>query len=167
MALIVEDGSIVTGAESYCTVAFADSRLGSRGFSIWTDLLMTEKEQALRRATDYMLQTYRQTWAGERVTSLQFLDWPRVSVTVDGFAVSSQIVPLDIQNACAEMAFRAAAGDLDDDLTQGVKSEKVGPLEVVYDENSSRAVNYRAVDKLLAPYLNTGGGAYLHKVVRA
>lgn len=162
--LIVEDGSIVSGAESYCTVAFADTRLGNRGFTIWTDLTTEQKEQSLRRATDYMTQSYRSSWNGMRVSSIQELDFPRYNIVVDGFSIDSNIVPLDIQRACAELAFRAAAGDLDEDLSQGVVSEKVGTLEVVYDTNSKRSKTYNAVSKLLSPYMSSS--AYSHKIVR-
>ena len=162
--LIVEDGSIIAGAESYCTVAFADARLGNRGFTIWTNLTATEKEQALRRATDYMGQSYRASWLGCRVSSLQVLDFPRSGVTVDTFPVSVTIVPLDIQNACAELAIRAASGELDADLSQGVISETVGELSVTYDRNSSRTKKYSAVENLLRPYLQSGGVS--HNVVR-
>jgi len=40
MALIVEDGSIVTGAESYCTVAFANTYLANRGYTAWDALMI-------------------------------------------------------------------------------------------------------------------------------
>lgn len=60
MTLVVEDGSIVSGAESYASVAQADAYFAARGITIWSPLLDAEKEQALRRATDYMVQTYRQ-----------------------------------------------------------------------------------------------------------
>jgi len=162
--IIVEDGSIVAGAESYCTVAFADGRLGNRGFTIWTNLTTSEKEQALRRATDYMGQNYRSSWIGTRVSQSQSLDFPRYGMVVDTFSVASNIVPIDIQNACAEMAFRAAGGELDSDLGQCIVMEKVGTLEVEYDRYSSRSVKYSAVENLIRPYICANSST--HKLVR-
>ena len=165
MTLIVEDGTARAGAESYASVSDADTHFSARGITLWATLTESEKEQALRRATDYMGQAYRGRWAGLRVLSTQGLDWPRAGVCVDGFGILSTVVPAEVQRACIEMAFRAAAGELTQDLGQGVKSKKVGPIEVVYDERSGRQKRYAAVDRLLQPYLI--GGDNMMRVVRA
>jgi DnaT-like ssDNA binding protein len=155
MSLIVEDGTGLVNAESYISVANADARLSNLGITNWSTLLTAEKEQALRRATQYMLQAYRQRWTGNRVKvdPPQALDWPRYGVEVDGFPVHFDVVPTDIANTCADLAFKAASGDLNADLTRGVIRKKVGPLETDYDRFSPQAVRYRAIDMALAPYL--------------
>jgi hypothetical protein len=63
----------------------------------------------------------------------QALSWPRWNVFLEGFSVSPAIVPADIANACADLALKAAAGDLNADLTRGVVRKKIGPLETEYD----------------------------------
>ena len=158
MSLIVENGTGLSTAESYITVAAASTRQSALGNSNWTTLSTAEMEEALRRATQYMLQAYRGRWQGTRINATQALDWPRNWVTVDGYAVDADIVPTDIANACADMAFRAAAGDLAADLTRGIVREQVGPLETEYDRNSPQSVRYRAIDMMLAPYLTRGAG---------
>lgn len=159
MALIVEDGTGLATAESYISVADADTRMTNLGNTNWTTLTATEKEQALRRATVYMEQAYRSRWSGYRNGDTQALSWPRNGVVIDRYIlVDDDVVPAAVADACADLAFRAAAGDLNADLERGVVRKKVGPLETEYDRASPQSVRYRSIDMMLAPYL-MGGGA--------
>jgi hypothetical protein len=161
MTLPVETGTGSSTAESYCTEAFATAYHAARGNSAWEDV--EDAEANLRKATEYMLQSYRARWKGCRVNSVQALDWPRYDVVVDGYAVDSDTVPLEIQKACAELALRAISNDLLADQTQGIVREKVGPLEVEYDKSSTQTIRFKAVDALLAPFLN-GSGLMVQRV---
>lgn len=180
MALIVEDGTALANSESYCTVAFADGYMDDRGFTLWATLTTTDKERALRRATDYMIEEYRERWKGRRVLITQALDWPRVGVVLEDFGgsqgrnnfgsyglfqVSYQIVPIPVARACADLAFRAAAGDLAPDLGRPTIREKVDVIEVAYAPGVRQITKYRAIDNLLSPYLI--GAGYVNKVSRA
>ena len=168
MTLIVEDGSIVTGAESYISVSDASNYHTVRGNTAWAALTTDAlREAALRRATDYMEQVYRSRWQGYKVNEDQALDWPRYDVEVEGYAVDSDIVPTEIKNACAELALRASAADLNPDLTQGVLSEQVGSIQVTYDKASPQFTRYRAIDAILSPYLKAGGGGCSMGVIRS
>lgn len=165
MALIVESGSGMATAESYVSVAAATTRQAALGNTNWATLTTAEMEQALRRATTHMGQAFRGRWYGARVNSTQALDWPRHGVTIDGYAVLSTIVPTDIANACSDLAFKAAGGDLAPDLARAVVRRKVGPLETEYDRNSPQATRYRAIDLTLSPYLT--GSSTMARLVRA
>jgi len=168
MSLICEDGSIVTGAESYCSVADASAYHTARGNAAWAALASdTVREQCLRKATDHMEQVYRSRWQGCRVGETQALSWPRYGVEVEGYAVDSDIVPTEIKNACAELALKASAAELNPDLTQGVAREKVGQIEVEYDKASPQFTRYRAIDALLSPYLKAGGGGCSMGLIRS
>lgn len=160
MALIVEDGTGMSTAESFASVAAADTRLAALGNTNWANLTTTEKEQALRRATAYMEQAYRLRWQGMRATSAQALSWPRSWVSVDGYAVAADTVPADIANACIDLAFKAAAGDLNADLERPVIREKVGPIETEYAAYGPERTRYPAIDMMLAPYLGRGGASF-------
>lgn len=152
MALTVEDGSIVAGAESYCTVAFADTYHTNRGNTAWTGTDAV-KEAALRKATDYMLQVYRDRWQGYRAEDGQPLDWPRGWVVVDGFAVDNDIVPTEVKNACAELALRSLSANLYADQGQLKSRIKVGPIETEYAAGSGQTKRYPAIESMLRPYL--------------
>lgn len=164
MSLITEDGTIVANAESYCTVAFADDYHSKRGNTAWDALDDTDdKEPALRKATEYMLQVYRARWNGARVSADQLLDWPRSGVVIDsasgfyvGFenSIDSDIVPLEVKRACAELALKASTATLLDDQTQSVLVETIGPISTTYDKSSPQATRYKAIDAMLRPYLS-------------
>lgn len=166
MALIVENGTGLSTAESYVSVAAADTRLAALGLTNWATLTTAEKEQALRRSTNYLEQAYRSRWKGNRHTVAQALAWPRNGVVVDDFVViASTIVPPEVANACADLAFKAAAGDLNADLDRAIVREKVGPLETEYSQHSPQSVRYRVIDMTLAPFLC--GASAMASLVRA
>jgi hypothetical protein len=165
VALVHETGAGLANAESYCSVAFADARHLAFGNSAWTGA-DSVKEAALRKATAYMEQAFRQRWTGNKHTVEQALSWPRNSVVVDGYVViESDVVPPEIANACADLALRALADDLNADLTRGIVREKVGPLETEYDRYSPQSTRFPAIDMMLAPFLS-GSGANA-RLVRA
>ncbi|MDO8065560.1 DnaT-like ssDNA-binding protein [Janthinobacterium sp. SUN206] len=171
MTLPIEIGAGLANAESYASVAAADARCASLGLTAWSALAEADKEIALRKAMIFMA-TYRTRWAGRRVHQHQALDWPRYNVAVDGFVVPSTIVPLDIVNACIDLAVRAGSGeDLLPDLDTGsnaIKRDKVGPIDTEYFQNTTDArERFVAVDALLAPYFGSAGGGNSMKVVRA
>jgi hypothetical protein len=168
MALIVEDGTGLANAESYISVVDASAYHTARGNSAWAALASDAlREQALRKATDYIEQVYRLSWKGRRVTDTQALSWPRYEVCrEDGYSYyASDAVPTEVKNACAELALKASADTLAPDLEQAVVREKIGPIETEYDKNSPQFTQYRAVNNLLAPLLNGLSGAF-RKVIR-
>lgn len=161
MALVVEDGTGKADAESYISVADADTYFTNRGNATWAALATDAKEQALRKATDYMLATYGLRWAGVRVTDTQALDWPRynvprrdaASMAYGALYYDSDEVPTAVARACAELAVRASADDLSPDLSAQVKQETVGPISVTYADGARQDTRYKAVDLMLAQFL--------------
>lgn len=162
MSLIVEDGSGLSTAESYISVADADTYHSNRGNTSWCSLTVTQKEQLLRKATDYMVQSYRTKWAGARKYDDQALDWPRYDVpkfdSPSGYGVypsyyDDSSVPGEVKVACAEFALKANSATLAPDVDRITKREKVGQLEVEYDTNALPYKTYRAIDNLLRPML--------------
>lgn len=180
MALIVEDGTGLSTAESLCSVADADAYHLNRGAAAWAALTTAAKEQNLRKATDYMTQAYRLRWNGSRVTATQALDWPRHGVPREDYYVTSSVppnsidgqfyypsdeVPLEVARACAELSLRALSGDLLADVERAVRRERVGPIETEYEPGSLQSTRYAAVDAMLAPFLRARSGFL--SVVRA
>ena len=162
MSLIVETGAIVAGAESYISVAETSAFHAARGDTTWAIITTAQMEQALRRATDYMVHAYRLRWLGSRVSTAQTLDWPRSLVPIVDSPVCSyvetDVVPDAVKNACAMLARRAAAGPLLDDQERTKTSVKVGPIETAWAAGSSQAKKYAEIDALLRPYLTGGAG---------
>ena len=158
MALVVEDGTGLSTAESYISVVDASTYHTARGNATWAALASdTVREQALRKATDYMGAVYGLRWSGDRVLAAQALDWPRYNVAVHGFSVDSDVVPTAVANACAELALRAAADDLLPDIGAQVKSETVGPISVVYADGARQSDVFRQIEAMLAAYFSGRG----------
>jgi len=172
VALIVEDGTAKPDADSYISVADAAAYHVSRGNENAWDAI-DDPEAALRKATDYMVQTYRARWKGYRKDGAQALDWPRTFVYLEPFVhgivgtypflVPDTIVPDEVKRACAEYALVASSQPLAPNLERGIVRDKVGPLETEFDRASPEYTRYRAMDMMLAPYL-MGGGANVQLV---
>lgn len=166
MAIVVEDGTGLAGAETYLSVADADSYHASLGQTAWTGT-DAAKEAALRKGSRYLDARYQRLWNGQRVNGRdQGLMWPRYSATdVEGWPVASDAVPVEVERAAAEAALRELEdpGSLSPDVTNSaggtVIREKVGPLEVEYAEGSTGRLRplVQVLDDILAPLL--GGGA--------
>jgi phage gp36-like protein len=176
MSIIVEVGTIVAGAESYCTVAETTTYHTNRGNTLWTGTDAV-KEAALRKATAYLDGYYRQRFKGQKVYPLtQPLEWPRVGVRVvtdqiyydvppsfydsnySGFLAITTI-PQRLKDACCELALRALSGDLATDLTAGIKREKIDVIETEYFQGATQGTAYKAVDQLLSDFLKPSGSA--------
>lgn len=145
IALVVEDGSGVSGANTYISVADADLYQTNRGRSSWISLDADAKAVALIMATDAIDSLY--PWIGKKKTSTQGLKWPRIEGKTpdgieivlsdsDGFGVEG--VPQAVVNACAEAAFLSLTEELfvDDDPRGKVVRKKTDVLETQFQEDS-------------------------------
>jgi hypothetical protein len=170
MAITVENGSGLANAESYITVAEANSYHSLRGNTTWATITTEQAEQSLRRATDYLQQVYGGLWYGYKTTDTQALDWPRENVpkydTSSGNYYTNNVIPQELKNACAEMAWKAAQGELLADLTQTVKREKIDVLEVEYSEFSPQSKRYLAIDSLLSRFMQQSSNGVFRKLAR-
>ncbi len=162
MALIVEDGTGLSTAESYISVADASTYFTNRGVTAWAALdegeAETNREAYLRLATDYMIQMFRNRWEGVRYTEDQALDWPRMGVVRDSWQVDTDEIPEEVKRACAELALKASSGSLAPDLKQQKLSVTVGPIKTEWDKTSPQYKRYRAIEAMISPYLKPGGG---------
>ena len=175
--IIVEDGSIVANANSYVTVADADTYFNLRNNTTWSNLDPTDqKAPFLILAVDYMQQMYRQRWLGWRDNVNQKLDFPRLWVQqfdAPGnygpapYYFAPNFIPDEVKQAQMMLAVRIASGDLAPDITREdtALSVKVGTLAVDYDKNSPAFTTYRAIDRLLAPFLNSS--STMARIVRS
>ncbi len=163
MALIVEDGSGKSDAEAYVSVADADTYHANRsGNSTWAAAADDVKERALRLATQWLDTTYKELWAGVRWSDSQLLDWPRICVTVDSLARSSDEIPTQLTEASAELAFKIVVdgdtlfNDVAKDGDVHSTSVRVGPItkSVTYLGGSVGVKSYRLIEALIKPLLD-------------
>jgi hypothetical protein len=158
MALIIEDGSLVANANSYVTVEEARTYAAARGVTL--SAVDAEVEQLLIPAMDY-LEAQRDRYQGTKVSATQSLQWPRYPVYIDGFLFASDEIPNDLKNAECQLAIEKQNGVdlLPTSEGRAIIKEVVGPLETEYSESvGSDSPTMRAVDNLLQPLYNSGGG---------
>lgn len=169
MALIVEDGSVVQGAESYVTVAEFKSYCDARGISYASLTPDLKIEQLARKAFDYMIQKYRGKWNGYRRDATQVGDWPRSFVYVEPFVhgavgsypflVDENVIPTEIKYGQIELMIRGQSEDLLPDLGRAESSVTVGPISITYEKTSDEVPRYTAVDSLFSVFLKSGRGS--------
>lgn len=165
MALVVEDGSGLSTAEAYASVAEADAYWALRGVpSAWSSSTTPQKEEALRTAADFLDSEGHLRWKGTRYGAIQRLAWPRDGVSVDGVGLERAQIPRALKEANIEAALRArtaTAGLVPDETEVGVASESVavGPIQEskTYRGEKTAATRYEYVHRLLAPLLRTRG----------
>lgn len=159
MSLVVEDGSIVAGAESYVSVADADTYWTARGNTDWTGLTTAQKEQHLRIATARLDKRYR--WLGTHTNeTTQVLEWPRYLIEDHrGRWYDSDEIPQPLKDAVCELANQNRIASLDVTRTsRKVLSERLGPMSATYTGWGDDTLEFPWIDDLVEP-LTVGGGA--------
>lgn len=75
MAFLVEDGTGLTDATAYISVADADAYFSDVTNSNWSAASTSEKENAIIKATRYMEKRFGARWKGIIASSTQGLSW--------------------------------------------------------------------------------------------
>jgi len=159
---IVEDGTGLSNANSYASVADADQYHENNGNpTAWSGATAAVKQNALREGTRILDNWYRLRWKGRRLSRDQALLWPRAYVEdEDRFAVDSDIVPIIVADVTAYMGLQIVNGDdplAGQDNPGAVKSEsvQVGSIRksTVYTGGNPPRKRYPEVTKRLAGLL--------------
>ncbi|UVX30706.1 head-tail adaptor [Klebsiella phage VLCpiS11a] len=168
MSLIVEDGSIVAGADSYVSLSDARTLADRYGWDLPTD--DTEAEQALRNGAGYVgLQ--EPAMCGSRVSAAQELAYPRRGVVLYGFDVASNTIPSQVIRAQVAAAVEYGMGTDVRASSDGraTSLERVeGAVTVQYFNNGSTGstVEITAALDALAPLLCGSTNGYSFRVDR-
>lgn len=160
MALVIEDGSGVEGANSYVSVAEARAWAVVRGLTFGSDAIT---EQALLKAMDYV-ESLRSRFSGSKTSATQALQWPRTGATLDGALMEDDFIPVELKNGLIQLAYEAQTVDLQPTGTgQEILSEKVDVLETTYAERGTGSIvpQFNKAMAFLEPLFKTGGlGAF-------
>ncbi len=171
VTLVVEDGTGLSDANVYTSMADSDTYHESVGHTAWGTGLAspdTLREQAKVRGAAYIDRKYSTQWPGTRLNGRdQSMAWPRENAyDQDGEAIDDDSVPREVQIASMEAEWREfqEPGSLSPDVTlsQQVLSEKVGSLAVTYSDTTGLNAQIPIVseiDDILANILglqNTG-----------
>ncbi|AZP72776.1 hypothetical protein EJJ20_29640 [Pseudomonas poae] len=129
MALIIETGLIVPGAESFATVTELVTYAANFDRVIPADTL--SQEALLRRAA---LQMDAMPWKGRAVNRDQALAWPRAEVKRQGWVLRIDEIPPQVKAGQMALAAEIHADDLiaPETKTGAVVSETVGPISTTF-----------------------------------
>ena len=154
MTLTVEDGSIVSGADSYAALATVTAYHTARGNSAW-DGEDADAEPAILRAMDYLEGL---PWVGDPYYGYQTLQWPRYGVFFRGVQWAVDEIPPQVVKALCEAALIEfeEPGALAPALERGgmIESEKVDVLSTTYAKGAPVGTAYRKVTQHLRGLLH-------------
>ena len=160
MALTIEDGTVVPGADSFATVAEADTYAPLLGLSL--PVAEVDKEVNLRKAVIY-LNSIEHRLKGTRKSEDQELCFPRDNIDLYGKDVSGTI-PTLLKHAQIILSVEYKDNDL---LESGdgkeVLKEKTGELETEYAQSGISNPVYNPVMALemLKPLMRPTSGINL------
>lgn len=132
MALVIEDGSVIAGANSYITAVEFRTWANSRGITVSDsdDIL----ERSILRAMDWF---ERQFFIGNKANENQLLQWPRTEALIDGYYADATEIPKEVKTALYEATKVQIDGysELNEQDRRTIK-ESIGDISVEYAENS-------------------------------
>ena len=161
MAIVVEDGTGLTNANSYAGAADAKTYHADRGNTAWAAAASASQTAALIKATSFVDGRYFGRFRGLfPVDSAQALQWPRVDATdARGYFISG--VPLALKEAVYEAALLFLSEDLNASQERGgaVKKVKVGLVEQEFSDFAPAETLYPSVEQKIRPLLASTGSA--------
>ena len=146
--LIVEDGSGLPNANSYCDLDYALEYCTNKGYTSWLSLSEAEQKVFIIRGTEFVDNFYM--WKGRKGKGSQALSFPRLDLYDDDRYLVNGI-PDKLKKACLEAAFLNSTSGADTlfttkDENGAIKRQKVDSLEVEYFSNQQSETNLNAVD---------------------
>ena len=157
--IVVEDGTIVSGANSFVTMAEYIAYAATLNITV-TDT-QTYQTQIIKAAE--FIATKESQLKGDLVSRSQELSFPRYNLMIEGFSWESDEIPTQAKEAQMSLAIDINAGEDLYNLTQsvatGIKRERVdGAVEVEYAvDDSGRVARNSRSQYLLASLMNWNG----------
>ena len=107
MTITVEDGSIVTGANSYVSLDDARTFAAARGVTL--SAVDATLEPIVIQAMDY-LESFSDKFKGELTLRDQPLSWPRSGAVIENWTWDSDEIPRQVINALNQLIVAINAG---------------------------------------------------------
>lgn len=170
VTVTVEDGTVVTNANSYVSVAEATSYLSVNPHvsATWVALTSDERANLVIFASRYIDQ--RAVWRGWKTDDDSAMRWPRTGVyDRDGILISPNVIPQQLKDAVCEMARFLLVDDLGVPRDQdGLWRIKVDVIELQFNRNYTLPSVPSMINQILQGIGSLMGGAYgFGKISRA
>lgn len=151
MALILEDGTGVAGADAYDPVADADAWLTARGMLVFAALSSADQEPHMRKAVEHVEALAADGLTGYKrfITEgeIQPLNYPRLGAYyLDGGVIGTAEIPLAYREAIYVACERSAEGTLESSLPTGIKRERATSSGSEIEYESSAGLSYPHAD---------------------
>lgn len=163
MALVVEDGTGIDGANTFVSLADCEAYSLARGLDISGDEDATSA--MILTAMDYLAPL---SWKGEPVEPFQVLPWPRNYVYLGRNNFPNDQVPPDVVAAQCQLVMNQFNGVVLFPATETamIIQDTVGPLTTKYSPKygAPTTPTLPLVDQLLDKWLTDGGGLTLRSV---
>ena len=141
MAIIVEDGTIVAGANSYVSEAELTAYASARGVT-----LTGNTEALLLNAMDYIESL---SYIGTKVSSTQPLQWPRYNVVIDGYYFPNNEIPEILKSGLMQTAMAIDSGtDPLSPIERPLSSATVGPVSVSWEKGQTSTLLRKVISQL-------------------
>ena len=161
MALVIEDGTIVTGANSFTTDAEFAAYAAARNVTL--PATEADRDALQVRAVDYLF-SKEGSMKGSRINSVQDLMYPRSGVCAFGFKVESDDIPTSLKNAQMELGMQSYTSELlISGTNQNVASISLDGVisESYFSGGSWEQVRTDRADAYLDPLLVNNGSSNL------
>ena len=166
--LIVENGSGLPNANSYCDLDYALEYCTMKGYTSWQSLSENEQKVFIIRGTEFVDNFFN--WRGRKGKGSQALSFPRIDLYDDDQYLIHGI-PEKLKKACLEAAFLNSTSGSDTlfstkDENGAIKKQKVDTLEVEYfnkqqtSQSNDSYVDYTTIYDILNKLLK---GLYKEK----
>ena len=158
MSTIVETGEIVTGANSYVSEADITTYASDRGVTL-TGVAVLRVQ-----AMDYL---ESMQFIGTKSDDSQPLQWPRDNAYIDGYLIDSDAIPQLLKDAECTICIAIFQGyNPLAPLTPGIKKQKVGEIEIEYQDGAYPLTTATTIAYVLRKLIN-GSTANVIKVTKA
>ena len=150
--IIVEDGTVVAGANSYASESELINYASDRGV-----VLTAATDVLLIKAMDYIESL---SFIGTKFSEGQALQWPRDKVYIDGYYVESTTIPSALKTG---QIATALAIDSDNSplatVGRSTKREKVDVIEVEYMDSAAAQPIVKTINAAMRKLLVSGGSS--------
>lgn len=168
MALVVETGNIVPGADSYLSLADARALAAKYGYALPAD--DTEAEAALRKGAMY-IGLFESAMCGRRVSSAQSLSFPRTGISLYGFPVANNVIPDQVKLAQVIAGVEYGNGadvraSSDGRVTTMERVEGAVTVQYANNGNTGATISITAADDALRPLLCGSNNGFSFNVYR-
>ncbi len=146
--VVVETGAGLANANSYVSLAYADTYFAGHPFyaDAWELLDQSTREAYIIYATLQLDNEF--IWRGRRATGTQALDWPRTGVyDLYDLAIAENSLPLRLMQATCEQAYYLTKGDRSAETqTSGeIDKLKIDVIELDFSSSSSTSFSTQPV----------------------